>query len=148
MTDFLQFIVAGLSQGAIYALVALGFSLIYRATNIVNFAQGEFVMIGGLGTASGLLWGMPGWLALAMSLSIAVACAFLLHSVLVRLTRSASITLIIIVTIGASITLRGAAQIAWGGISIRCRRSPVRSRCASPVWRSCPRRSWCWPVPR
>jgi branched-chain amino acid transport system permease protein len=115
LTDFLQFIVAGLSQGAIYALVALGFSLIYRATNIVNFAQGEFVMIGGLGTASGLLWGMPGWLALAMSLTIAVACAFLLHSVLVRLAKSASITLIIIVTIGASITLRGAAQIAWGG---------------------------------
>jgi branched-chain amino acid transport system permease protein len=61
------------------------------------------------------MWGMPGSLALAMSLSIAVACAFLLHRILVRLARSASITLVIIVTIGASITLRGAAQIAWGG---------------------------------
>src|SRR5260370_41562965 len=115
LTDFMQFIVAGLSQGAIYALVALGFSLIYRATNIVNFAQGEFVMIGGLGTASGILWGMPGWIALAMSSSIALVCAFLLHSVLVKLAKSASITLIIIATIGASITLRGAAQVAWGG---------------------------------
>ena len=115
MADFFQFIVAGLSQGAIYALVALGFSLIYRATTIINFAQGEFVMIGGLGTASGLAWGMPFSLALVMSLAAAAGGALLLHQILVRLAKSASITLIIIVTIGASITLRGAAQIAWGG---------------------------------
>jgi branched-chain amino acid transport system permease protein len=115
MVDFFQFIVAGLSQGAIYALVALGFSLIYRATTIINFAQGEFVMIGGLGTASGIAWGLPFSLALVMSLAAAAIGALLLHQILVRLAKSASITLIIIVTIGASIALRGAAQIAWGG---------------------------------
>ncbi|WJR81744.1 branched-chain amino acid ABC transporter permease [Bradyrhizobium sp. NP1] len=115
MVDFFQFIVAGLSQGAIYALVALGFSLIYRATTIINFAQGEFVMIGGLGTASGIAWGLPFSLALVMSLAAAAFGALLLHQILVRLAKSASITLIIIVTIGASIALRGAAQIAWGG---------------------------------
>lgn len=115
MSDFLQFIVAGLSQGTIYALVALGFSLIHRATGIVNFAQGEFVMIGGLGTASAIAWGLPLAAALSISLLVAIGCALLLHKVLVRLARSASITLVIIVTIGASTALRGAAQIAWGG---------------------------------
>jgi branched-chain amino acid transport system permease protein len=115
VADFFQYIVAGLSQGAIYALVAIAFSLIYRATNIINFAQGEFVMIGGLGTANGLMWGLPMPAAVIVSLSIAAVCAFLLHRVLVNLARSASITLIIIVTIGASITLRGAAHLAWGG---------------------------------
>lgn len=115
MTDFLQFIVAGLSQGAIYALVGIAFSLIYRATSIINFAQGEFVMIGGLGTVGGLAWGLPMPAAFLASIAIALLCAFALHRVLVRLTRSASVTLVIIVTIGASIALRGLAQIAWGG---------------------------------
>jgi branched-chain amino acid transport system permease protein len=114
MADFFQFLIAGLSQGAIYALIAIGFSVIYRATRIVNFAQGEFVMMGGLGAAGALSFGLSPLLAAAVTVLTVVAAAFLLHRVLLRLAKSAPITLIIIVTIGASIALRGAAQIAWG----------------------------------
>ena len=51
MTEFLQFLFSGVTVGSIYALTALGFIIIYNASGVVNFAQGEFVMIGGITTA-------------------------------------------------------------------------------------------------
>jgi branched-chain amino acid transport system permease protein len=114
MTDFLQFLVAGLTQGSIYALVAIGFSVIYRATNIVNFAQGDFVMIGGLGTASAIALGLPVLAAAVVALVISIIAALLLDRVVATLARTALPILLIIVTIGASISLRGGAQLAWG----------------------------------
>ena len=50
MSQFLQFVFSGLTVGAIYSLVALGFNIIYNASDVMNFAQGEFVMIGGIAT--------------------------------------------------------------------------------------------------
>ena len=50
MSEFLQLAFSGLTVGAIYALIALGFTLIYNASDVINFAQGDFVMIGGMGT--------------------------------------------------------------------------------------------------
>jgi branched-chain amino acid transport system permease protein len=50
MPEFLQFTFSGLTVGAVYALVALGFTLIYNASDVINFAQGEFVMLGGMTT--------------------------------------------------------------------------------------------------
>ncbi|OKO84423.1 ABC transporter permease [Bradyrhizobium sp. NAS80.1] len=114
MVDFLQFLVAGLSQGAIYALVGLGFSVIYRATHIVNFAQGEFVMIGGLGTAGALSFALPMPLAILSALVAGCVAALVLDLIVIRLARFAPALLLIIVTIGASVALRGAAQLAWG----------------------------------
>lgn len=114
LIDFFQFLVAGLSQGAIYALVAIGFSVIYRATNIVNFAQGEFVMLGGLGTAGAIGMGVAPWAAALLALGIAVAAALLLDRLVIKLSLSAPVIFVIIVTIGASIGLRGAAQLLWG----------------------------------
>jgi len=48
MTELLQFLLSGITVGAVYALVALGFTIIYNASDVVNFAQGEFVMLGGM----------------------------------------------------------------------------------------------------
>lgn len=114
MIDFFQFVVAGISQGGIYALVAVGFSVIYRATHIVNFAQGEFVMIGGLGTAAAISFGLPPVAAVAVAVLLGLVAAFALDRVVVRMAKSAPVVLLIIVTIGFSIALRGAAQVAWG----------------------------------
>jgi branched-chain amino acid transport system permease protein len=114
VTDFFQFLIAGLSQGSIYALIAIGFSVIYRATNIVNFAQGEFVMIGGLGTAGAISFGLPPLLAGILALVAGLVVAFVLDRLVVRLAKFAPVILIIILTIGASIALRGAAQLAIG----------------------------------
>src|SRR3990167_7836234 len=59
MAELLQFVFSGLTVGAIYALVALGFTLIYKASDIINFAQGEFVMLGGMMTVFGAQAGLP-----------------------------------------------------------------------------------------
>ena len=59
MPEFLQFLFSGLTAGAIYALVALGFTLIYNASDVINFAQGEFVMLGGMVTFFADAAGVP-----------------------------------------------------------------------------------------
>jgi branched-chain amino acid transport system permease protein len=88
--------------------------VIYRATNIVNFAQGEFVMLGGLGTAGAIAFGLPPYLAVLAAIAAGLIAALLLDRLVVRLAEFAPVILIIILTIGASIALRGAAQLAWG----------------------------------
>ena len=57
--QLVQFLLSGLTVGAIYALVALGFAIIYNASHVINFAQGEFVMIGGMATAAFVQSGLP-----------------------------------------------------------------------------------------
>ena len=59
MAEFLQFAFSGLTVGAIYALVALGFTLIFNSSDVVNFAQGEFVMLGGMVTVFTAAAGVP-----------------------------------------------------------------------------------------
>jgi branched-chain amino acid transport system permease protein len=73
MAELLQFISSGLTVGAIYALVALGFTLIYKASDIINFAQGEFVMLGGMTTVFVTLAGVA--LPLAALIAIIVTTA-------------------------------------------------------------------------
>jgi len=110
---FLQFLLAGLTIGAIYALVALGFSIIYNASQVINFAQGEFVMIGGMATVSlaGAGWPLPAAIAGAVLLAAAIGLA--LEKLAVDTARKAPVVTLIIITIGASILLRGAAAILW-----------------------------------
>ena len=109
----MQFLAAGLTAGSIYALVALGFSIIFNASRVINFAQGEFVMLGGMSAVSLLAMGMPVWFALTGAvLATALAGLALEKVALARGPRSSVMTMIII-TIGASILLRGLAQLVW-----------------------------------
>ena len=110
---FLQFLLAGITIGAIYALVALGFSIIYNASQVINFAQGEFVMIGGMATVSlaGAGWPLP--VAIAGAVLLAAAIGLALERFAVGTARDAPVVTLIIITIGASILLRGAAGLIW-----------------------------------
>jgi branched-chain amino acid transport system permease protein len=113
MAEFLQFLFSGLTVGAVYALVALGFTLIYNASEVVNFAQGEFVMLGGMVTVFTAAAGIPLPLAAAVAICTAVAVGLLLHRLAIEPARGASAVTLIIITIGASILLRGIAQIVF-----------------------------------
>lgn len=108
-----QFLLSGLTVGAIYALVALGFSIIYNASHVINFAQGEFVMIGGLTTVFLGLAGVPLPLAALLAVAAAVGVGLALHRFAIDLARGASAVALIMITIGASIFLRGAAQVVY-----------------------------------
>lgn len=113
MAEFLQFAFSGLTVGAVYALVALGFTLIYNASDVVNFAQGEFVMLGGMTTVFLTLAGVPLPLAALMAVVVAVAVGLALHRFAIEPARGASAVVLIMITIGASIFLRGAAQVVF-----------------------------------
>lgn len=113
MAVFLQFVFSGITVGAIYALVGLGFSIIYNASQVINFAQGEFVMIGGLATAMLAAGGVPLPLAAGIAIAGAVVAGLALEKLAVEQARGASVVTLIIITIGASIFLRGLAQVVF-----------------------------------
>ncbi len=108
-----QYLLTGLTIGAIYALVALGFVIIYNASHVINFAQGEFVMIGGMATVAFAGAGLPLALAIPAAVLAAVAVGLALEKLAVEPARGASVVTLIIITIGASILLRGLAALVW-----------------------------------
>jgi len=113
MAELLQFVFSGLTVGAIYALVALGFTLIYKASDIINFAQGEFVMLGGMMTVFGAQAGVPLPAAAILAVILTTAIGLALHRFAVAPARGATPVALIMITIGASIFLRGVAQIVF-----------------------------------
>ena len=113
--QFVQYLVTGLYQGSIYALVGLGFTIIYAVTRIINFAQGEFVMLGGM--ISFILLhsaGIPMYYSIPLSILIATAIGALLYTLAIRPARRASVVSLIIITIGAAIFIRGIVGELWG----------------------------------
>jgi branched-chain amino acid transport system permease protein len=109
---FLQYLFSGVTSGAIYALAGLGFAIIYNASHVINFAQGEFIMIGGMATATLVAAGVPLPLAAMLAVVAAMLVGVALEKFAVEPARNADVVTIII-TIGASIFLRGAAQLVW-----------------------------------
>ena len=110
----LQLVFSGLTVGAIYALVAIGFSLIYSASGVFNFAQGEFVMLGGMITASGLAAGLTFAPAAAAAVASTVAIGLALYGIGIRSAGNASPVVLLIITVGASLLIRGLASVYLG----------------------------------
>ena len=110
-----QFILSGLTTGSTYALIAIGFSLIHNATGIVNFAQGEFVMLGGMFmiTFSTLLK-LPMLPAFFMTVFSVAAIGLLLERGPIRSAKSKEILILVMITVGASIFIKGLSMILWG----------------------------------
>ena len=113
MPQFMQYLLTGLTVGAIYALVALGFSIIFNASHVINFAQGEFVMIGGMATVSLAAADLPLGLAIPLAVAAVALVGLALEKFAVEPARGASVITLIIITIGASIFLRGLATLVW-----------------------------------
>jgi len=111
--ELAQYLLSGITIGAIYALVALGFSIIFNASHVINFAQGEFVMIGGMTTVSLIDTGLPLPLAIVAAVIVAAAMGLALEKFAVEPARGAPVVTLIIITIGASIFLRGLATLVW-----------------------------------
>ncbi len=113
--QFMQYLISGITSGSIYALIALGFTLIYNSTQLINFAQGEFVMLGGLITVS--LYtaaGLPLVIAIVIAIVVVTAIGVLFERLAIRPLRNSSIITLIIVTVGASILFKNVAMILWG----------------------------------
>jgi branched-chain amino acid transport system permease protein len=119
MWDELQFslslIVSGLSIGLMYSLIALGFVLVYKATDAINFAQGEFVMLAGFVAAVALGDKVPVLAAVAAAVAVMVVFSFALERVVLRPLLGRPIVAVIMATIGLGAILRGLPAITVGG---------------------------------
>ena len=110
-----QYLITGITVGSIYAMVAVGFNIIYNVTEIINFAQGEFVMLGGLVMISlhvGL--GLPLIAAFPATMIIVTLVGMLLDRLAISPIRRPTVLSLIIATIAASILLKGTAMFIWG----------------------------------
>jgi len=110
---FFQYLLAGISYGIIYGIVAVGFNIIYNTTGIINFAQGEFVMLGGM-IAVSLTAFLPLPLAVAGAVFITMVIGALMEMLFIRWLDNPSVLRMIIITIGLSILIREAALHIWG----------------------------------
>lgn len=114
-SQLLQYIITGITIGGIYSLIALGFNIIYNTTDVINFAQGEFVMLGGMFT----VWldkelGLPLFFTICIAVFLTTICGILLERVAINPARKASLVTLIIITIGASILIKGLSMLFWG----------------------------------
>lgn len=114
MNDFLQFLFSGLTVGAIYALAALGFTIIYNSSGVINFAQGDFLMLGGMSTVALIHLNVPPLIAALIAVLATVLVATLIQRFAVAPAGDASVLTLIIITIGASIFIQGIVQILLG----------------------------------
>src|SRR5210317_1166359 len=113
--QLIQYLFTGVTVGSIYAMVAIGFNIIYNVTEIINLAQDEFVMLGGLimvflHAAAGL----PLLLAFPLTVILVTLVGMLLDRLAIRPIRQPSVLTLIIATIAASIIIKGIAMFIWG----------------------------------
>jgi len=112
---FLLLMSNGILVGLMYALIALGFVLVYKATDAVNFAQGEFVMIAGILVAAALdIWKAPLWVAISLGLATMIAFGFALERVMLRKLIGRPVIAVVMATIGLAAILRGIGPTTFG----------------------------------
>jgi branched-chain amino acid transport system permease protein len=115
--DVLQLVVSGLANGCVYGLIALGFVLIYKATEAVNFAQGDFMMLGAfiaLGLTNQDFLGWPFWLSVPIAIALMGVFGYLLDLFVLRRMFGQSQIAIVILTIALGFVLRFIAGLIWG----------------------------------
>lgn len=114
MSDFLQFLFSGLTTGSIYALSGMGMAIIYNASGVINFAQGDFLMIGGMATVVLLGLGLPLPLAILIAIVVTVLIGAALQRFALAPAGDADVLPLLIITIGASIFIQGVVQLLLG----------------------------------
>ncbi len=114
-SQLLQYAVTGITIGSIYAMVAIGFNVIYNVTEAINFAQGEFVMLGGLIMVFlQVALHIPLVFSFPLTILVVTVVGILLHLLAIKPIREPSVLSMIIATIGAAFFIKGAAMFIWG----------------------------------
>jgi branched-chain amino acid transport system permease protein len=114
VTDFLQILISGIATGAIYAMAALGFTLLWQAAGTINFAQGEFVMLPAFAMLIGLSIGLPLWAAFVVSVVLSIlvlGAAF--KRFIVDPMRGSGVVAVVVATLGLSIGLKAFVKAGY-----------------------------------
>ena len=115
MAYFIQLIFAGIALGCIYALIGLGFSIIYKASEVINFAQGELLLVGAYVVSSGVFrWHLNFIIALALGVVVTVLIGLLFERFILRRMIGRPVFSILMITIGLDTILRTSVVVGWG----------------------------------
>lgn len=113
--ELLQLVIAGLKNGSIYALLALGFTIVFAATNVINFAQGEFYMLGGMLAVFAFdVMGLPLLVAVPLAVAAVTLVGLLFELLAIRPRKDAEPMALVIITVGGSLVLSSLARHAFG----------------------------------
>lgn len=115
MTVFLQYLVNGLSMGSVYAIIALGYTMVYGIAKMLNFAHGDVIMIGAYISFSVTAYlGMPAVVSVLVAVAVCTALGILIEGLAYKPLRQAGPLAVLITAIGVSYFLQNAAQLVWG----------------------------------
>ena len=115
MTVFLQYLVNGLSLGSVYAIIALGYTMVYGIAKMLNFAHGDVIMIGGyISFCATSYLGLPAWASVVMAVAVCTVLGVVIEGLAYKPLRQAGPLAVLITAIGVSYFLQNAAQLIWG----------------------------------
>lgn len=115
MEVLIQILITGIVVGCIYGMAALGFTIVYNATKLINFANGEFLMLGGVVLAGAVsLTGLPLWVAAPLAVLTTAAVGWVMQRLILENARHSDQLTLVMLTIGVALALRGAAALVFG----------------------------------
>ncbi|HIT32635.1 MAG TPA: branched-chain amino acid ABC transporter permease [Candidatus Enterenecus stercoripullorum] len=112
---FLQYLISGISIGSIYAIIALGYTMVYGIAKMLNFAHGDVIMVGGyISFCTTSYLGLPGWVSVVFAVAVCTVLGVVIEGLAYRPLRQAGSLAVLITAIGVSYLLQNAAQLIWG----------------------------------
>lgn len=113
--EFLSYLISGISLGSVYAIIALGYTMVYGIAKMLNFAHGDVIMIGGYMSFCGMMYlGLNGWLSLLLAMAVCTLLGVVVEGLAYRPLRQAPSLAVLITAIGVSYLLQNAALLIWG----------------------------------
>ncbi len=113
--EFLSYLVSGISLGSVYAIIALGYTMVYGIAKMLNFAHGDVIMVGGYISFCGFAYlGLNGWLSLLLAMVVCTILGIVIEGLAYRPLRQATSLAVLITAIGVSYLLQNTALLVWG----------------------------------
>ena len=113
--EFLSYLISGISLGSVYAIIALGYTMVYGIAKMLNFAHGDVIMVGGYVSFCAVSYlGLPGWLSVVLAMAACTVLGVVIEGLAYKPLRQATSLAVLITAIGVSYFLQNAAQLIWG----------------------------------
>ena len=113
--EFLSYLISGLSLGSVYAIIALGYTMVYGIAKMLNFAHGDVIMVGGYISYTVVnRLNLPGWLSLIIAMAVCTVLGVVIEGLAYKPLRTASSLAVLITAIGVSYVLQNSALLIWG----------------------------------
>ena len=112
--EFLSYLISGISLGSVYAIIALGYTMVYGIAKMLNFAHGDVIMVGGyISFCAMTYWGLPGWAAVLLAMAVCTVLGVVIEGLAYKPLRAAPSLAVLITAIGVSYFLQNTALLIW-----------------------------------